>query len=65
LGRVKVHLGRRFYALGLTDQMRTEIAADVVQDMRQFCRWAELDDPALPEGPGSSGRHEQIKAKPR
>ena len=44
LGRIKVHIGRRFYPLGLTNEMRTQIAADVVNDMRRFSQWPELDD---------------------
>ena len=51
LGRVKVHIGQRFYALGLTDEMRTQIAADVVNDMRRYSQWPELDDEVVVKGP--------------
>jgi hypothetical protein len=47
LGRVKVQIGRRFYPLGLTNQMRAEIAANVEKDMRRFGQWTELDDPIV------------------
>jgi hypothetical protein len=47
LGRVKVHIGRRFYPLGLTNNMRTQIAADVVNNMRSYGQWAELEDPVV------------------
>jgi hypothetical protein len=46
LGRVKVHIGQRFYPLGLPDTIRTQIAADVVKEMKKHDLWPELDDEA-------------------
>jgi hypothetical protein len=53
LGRVKVHIGRRVYPLGLTNEMRTQIAADVVNDMGRYGQWRELDK-VVAEGPQPS-----------
>ena len=44
LGRVKVHIGRCFYDLGLTPGMVDEIAIKVIADLKEHGRWPELDD---------------------
>jgi hypothetical protein len=54
LGGVKVHIGRRFYPLGLSAETRTQIAADVVRRMRQYGQWRELDDEVIVDGAGPS-----------
>jgi hypothetical protein len=60
LGRVKVHIGRRFYPLGLPDSIRTQIAADVVNDMRRHAQWPELDEALVMKGPTPSWLDEKI-----
>ena len=55
LGRVTVHIGRRFYKLGLTPTMVNEIATKAIADMRERGRWPELDK-EIGSGPDSGPR---------
>jgi hypothetical protein len=48
LSRVTVHIGRRFYKLGLTPVMVEEIANHVIADLRRHGNWPELEDEAGP-----------------
>ena len=44
LSRVKVHIGKRFYDLGLTPTIVEEIATKAIADMRKHGNWKDLDD---------------------
>jgi hypothetical protein len=44
LGRVKVHIGKRFYDLGLTPLMVEQIATKAIADLKERGRWPELDE---------------------
>jgi hypothetical protein len=44
LARVKVHIGKRFYDLGLTPLMVDQIANKAIADLKEHGRWPELDD---------------------
>jgi hypothetical protein len=44
LGRVKVHIGKRFYDLGLTPTMVDQIATKAIADMKERGGWTELDE---------------------
>jgi hypothetical protein len=44
LSRVKVHIGKRFYDLGLTPTMVDQIAVKAIADLKEHGHWAELDE---------------------
>jgi hypothetical protein len=52
LGKVKVRLGRQFFPLGLPENIRAQIVADVVTEIRRHGQWAELDQEIELQGPG-------------
>jgi hypothetical protein len=52
LGKVKVRIGRQFFPLGLPENIRAQIVADVITEMRRHGQWAELDEEVQPQGPG-------------
>jgi hypothetical protein len=43
--------------------MRSQIAADVVKDMRQYGQWPEMDDPIVLEGPKPPWLDQKIAAE--
>jgi hypothetical protein len=53
LSSVKLHLGRRFVALKLTEEQRYAIAEQTIEQMRKFGEWKELDDEAKPQWPAA------------
>jgi hypothetical protein len=54
LGKVRIRIGRQYFPLGLPESMRQQIVADVVNEMRRYGRWAELDQEVPDSGPGHS-----------
>jgi hypothetical protein len=52
LGKVKVRIGRQFFPLGLPENIRAQIVADVITEMRRHGQWAELDEEVKPQGRG-------------
>ena len=44
LSNVRLHVGRQFYRLGLTETQRHEVAARTVDELRKRGGWKELDE---------------------
>jgi hypothetical protein len=49
-----VRIGRQFFPLGLPENIRAQIVADVMSEIRQHGQWAELDEEVKPSGQGHS-----------
>jgi hypothetical protein len=62
LGRVKVHVGRRFYPLGLPPQIVDRVVGSALADLRKHGNWPELDQEIVTQSGGPSGLDQQIAA---
>jgi len=49
LRSVKLHLGRRFVPLKLTEEQRDAIADDTIRELRRYGAYRDLDDPIEPQ----------------
>ena len=52
ISSVKLHLGKRFLPLKLTEDQRYAIADDTIRELRKHGGWRDLDDPVEPQQPG-------------
>ena len=57
---VKLHLGKRFLPLKLSEEQRYAIAADTIRELRRYGAYKDLDDPIEPvhslTGPETSAK---------
>ena len=54
ISNVKLHLGKRFVPLKLTEQQRYAIADDTIRELRKHGGWKDLDEPVPDNHPGPS-----------